>query len=64
MLIETVLSMLAGVRHVKRVGHRVWRYFEMRLASMMAAFNICVGWNGLRADENGFVPLSLAQFGL
>ena len=64
MVIETVLSMLAGVCHFKRVGHRVWRYFEMRLAFMMAVFNICIGWDGLRADENGFVPLSLAQFSL
>ena len=46
-------------------GHRlkrVWRYFEARLAFTMAVFNICVGWNGLQADENGFMPLSLAQF--
>ncbi len=64
MLIETVLSMLAGVCHFKHIGHRVWRYFEMRLAFMMAVFNICVGWDGLQADENGFVPLSLAQFSL
>jgi len=27
-------------------------------------FNICVGWDGLQANGNGFVPLSLAQFSL
>ena len=64
MLIETVLSMLAGVCHFKRVGHRVWRYFVARLAFTVALFNICVSWDGLQADENGFVPLSMAQFSL
>ncbi len=64
MVIETVLSMLAGVCHFKRVGHRVWRYFQARLAFTMAVFNICVGWDGLQANGNGFVPLSLAQFSL
>ena len=64
MVIETVLSMLAGVCHFKRVGHRVWRYFQARLAFTMAVFNICIGWNGPQADENGFVPFSLAQFSL
>lgn len=64
MLVETVLSMLAGVCHFKRVAHRVWRYFQARLAFTMALFNLCVSWDGLPADANGFVPLSLAQFSL
>ena len=58
MAIETVLSMLAGVCHFKRVEHWVWRYFKMRLVFMMAAFNICMSWDGLQVDERGFVPLS------
>ncbi len=64
MVVETVLSMLSGVCHFKRVGHRVWRDFQARLAFTMAVFNICIAWNGLQADERGFVPLSLAQFSL
>ncbi len=64
MVVETVLSMQAGVCHFKRVGHRVWRYFEARLAFTIAVFNLCISWNGLQADENGFVPLSMAQFSL
>ncbi len=64
MVVETVLSMLSGVCHFKRVGHRVWRYFEARLAFTMALFNLCIGWDGLPADENGFVPLSMARFSL
>lgn len=64
MMIETVLSMLTNVCHFKKVGHRVWEYFESRLAYTMAAFNILVPWDGLQADKNGFVHLSIAEFSL
>lgn len=64
MVVETVLSMLTTVCHFKKVAHRVWDYFETRLAFTMAAFNILVQWYGLEADENGFVPLSIAEFSL
>jgi hypothetical protein len=40
MLVETVLSMLTVVGHFKRVMHRVWEYFQARLAFTMAAFNV------------------------
>ena len=39
MLVETVLSMLTLVCHFKQVMHRVWTYFQARLAFTMAAFN-------------------------
>jgi len=64
MMIETVLSMLTLVSHFKKIMHRVWEYFQMRLAFTMAAFNILVKWNGLFPDENGFVHLSIADFSL
>lgn len=64
MLIETVLSMLTLVCHFKKVMHRVWAYFQARLAFTMAAFNVLVQWNGLQPDRNGFIHLSIAQFGL
>ena len=64
MLIETVLSMQTVINHFKKVGHRVWKYFQMRLAFTMAAFNVLVQWHGLPAREDGFVPLSIAQFSL
>jgi len=64
MLVETVLSMLTLVTHFKKVMHRVWAYFQMRLAFTMAAFNLLVQWDGLPADEDGFVPLSIADFSL
>ncbi len=64
MLVETVLSMLTVVCHFKRVMHRVWAYFQARLAFTMAAFNVLVQWQGLRPNASGFVPLSIAEFSL
>src|SRR5712671_2328510 len=64
MLVETVLSMLTVVCHFKKVMHRVWEYFQARLAFTMAAFNVLVQWHGLRPNAAGFVPLSMAEFSL
>ncbi len=64
MIIETVLSMLTTVCHFKKVAHRLWSYFKARLAFTMAAFNLLVQWDGLPADADGFVHLSIAQFSL
>ena len=64
MLVETVLSMLTYVCHFKKVRHRVWSYFTMRLGFTMALFNILAQWHGLKPDENGSVPLSIAEFSL
>ena len=64
MLVETVLSMLTLVCHFKKVMHRVWTYFHARLAFTMAAFNVLVQWHGLQPTTSGFVPLSIAEFGL
>ena len=64
MLVETVLSMLTLVCHFKHVMHRVWEYFQARLAFTMAVFHVLVQWQGLRPNASGFVPLSIAGFGL
>jgi hypothetical protein len=64
MIIETVLSMLTLCNHFKKVMHRVWRYFQMRLGWTMAAFNILTQWHGLEPDEDGIVHLSIAEFSL
>jgi hypothetical protein len=64
MLVETVLSRLTLVCHVKQVMHRGWAYFQARLAFTMAAFNVLVQWHGLRPYASGFVPLSIAEFSL
>src|SRR5215831_19008357 len=64
MLVETVLSMLPLVCHLKKVMHRGRAYFQARLAFTMAAFNVLVQWHGLRPYASGFVPLSIAEFSL
>ena len=64
MLVETVLSMLTLVSHFKQVMHRVWEYVQARLALTMTALNVLVQWYGLPTDAQGFVPLSIAEFGL
>ena len=64
MLVETVLSMLTGVCHLKKVLHRTWAAFQLRLAFTLAAFNLLVQWHGLRPDATGLIRLSLAEFSL
>jgi hypothetical protein len=64
MVVETVLSMLTRVCHLKRLAHRAWEYFRAHLAYALAAFNTLVQWHGLTADEAGFVHLSIAEFSL
>jgi hypothetical protein len=64
MVVETVLSMLTTVCHFKKVAHRVWDYFQSRLAFTMAAFNLLVQWHGLQPDEHGRIHLSIAEFSL
>jgi len=56
LLVETVLSMLTVVSHFKKGMHRVWMYFQARLAFTMATF-VLVQWHG-------FMSLSVAEFGL
>jgi len=63
-LVETVLSMVTGVCHLKKVAHRTWAAFQTRLAFTLATFNLLVPWHGLKPDAHGFVPLSLAEFSL
>ncbi len=63
-IVESVLSMLTVVCHFKKVGHRVWEYFQTRLAYTMAAFNVLVDWFGIHPDADGFVHLSIAEFSL
>ena len=64
MIVETVLSMLTLVCHFKKVMHRVWAYFQSRLAYTMAMFNLLVQWDGIQVDEDGCVHFSLAPFSL
>lgn len=64
MVVETFFSMLTLRCHLKKMKQRAWAYLKSRLACTMAMFNLLVQWNGLKPDETGFLPLSLAQFSL
>lgn len=64
MIVETVLSMLTVVTHFKKRRHRLWFCFRAMLAFTMAAFNVLVQWDGLNPDEDGSIPLAIAQFSL
>lgn len=64
MLVETVLSMLTTVCHLKKMTQRYFVYFQARLAFISAAYNLLVDWNGLGANQDGLVQLSIAQFSL
>jgi hypothetical protein len=64
MVIETILSMLTYICDFKHTRHKVWEYFETKIGFTMALFNILVQWHGFQPDENGFVPLSIAEFSL
>lgn len=64
MVVETVLSMLTVVSHLKKVGHRAWRYVLARLAYTVAAFNVLVQWHGLEPGEDGNFHRSIAEFSL
>ena len=64
MVVETVLSMLTYICDFKRARHKAWEYFKSKLGFTMALFNMLVQWNGFQPDEDGFVPLSIAQFSL
>jgi hypothetical protein len=56
--------MLTVVCHCKKVMHRSWVSFQARLAFTMAAFNEPVQWHDFQPNASGFVPLSMAEFGL
>ncbi len=64
MVVETVLSMLTTVVHLKKLSHRTWNGLRARLAYTMALFNILVQWDGLPIDADGNIHLSIAQFTL
>jgi len=63
-LLATVLSRLTVVSHFQQVMHRVGVYCQARLACTLAAFHGLGQWEGLPPDEEGFVPLSIAEYSL
>ena len=64
MRVETVLSSMTVVSHLKHVQHRCWGYLLARLAFLVTAVNRLLQWHGLPADEQGVVHLSMTEFSL
>ncbi len=64
MVVETVLSMLTTVCHLKKASQRTWAGVRARLAYTMAVFNILVLWDGIPIDADGIIHLSIAEFSL
>ena len=63
-LVETVLSLLTRVCHLKHAAHRQWAGFQAHLAFAVAVFNLLADWEGLREDDHGHTHLSIAEFSL
>lgn len=64
MLIETIFSMLTLISYFEHIMYRKVDRVLARLTFTVAAFNLLIQWNGLKPDESGFIPLSIAQFSL
>lgn len=62
MLIETVFSMMTRMFHAKHMTVRTWPAFAMQLGLMAALFNLLVQWHGMTPRQDGFVPISIAEF--
>jgi hypothetical protein len=64
MCVETVFSMLTMVCDLKRIRHRLSAYLQMRLAYVVAMFNILLDLFHLRHPEAGPFKMSIAEFSL
>jgi hypothetical protein len=64
MVVETIVSLLTTVCHLKKASQRTWGGLRARLAYTMALFNILVVWDGIPVDEHGTIHLSIAEFSL
>ena len=64
MVVETALSMVTNVCHLKRMKHRLEHYIEARLAYLGAMFNILLSlFQKLHPDAEPF-QMSIAEFSL
>lgn len=62
MMVEGVFSLLTRICQSKKMNHRVWAYFEMRISFLMAIFNLLILWNGMLFDDNGYFHHSIKEF--
>ena len=64
MAVETALSMVTVVCHLKRIHHRLQPYIRARLASVVAMFNVLLTlFHHLHPDADPF-KMSIAEFSL
>ena len=63
LLVETVLSMLTLVCHLKKVMHRGWRIFRRAWRAPWPP-SMCWSSGTVEPYASGFVPLSIAEFSL
>jgi hypothetical protein len=64
MCVETVFSMLTIVCDLKRIRHRLSAYIQMRLAYVVAMFNILLDLFHVRHPEADLFKMSIAEFSL
>lgn len=64
MVVETFFSLFNGVLGGKHMRHRSWDGLAAHLAFALAVMNLLAQWDGLTADADGFVRLSIAKFAL
>jgi hypothetical protein len=64
MCVETVFSMLTMVCDLKRIRHRLSAYIQMRLAYVVAMFNILLELFHWRYPEADPFKMSIAEFSL
>jgi hypothetical protein len=64
MCVETVFSMLTTVCDLKRIRHRLSAYIQMRLAYVVAMFNILLHLFHVRHPEADPFKMSIAEFSL
>ena len=64
MCVETVFSMLTMVCDLKRIRHRLSAYIQMRLAYIVAMFNILLDLFHVRYPEADPFKISIPEFSL
>ena len=64
MVVETALSMVTTVCHLKKITHRLEAYLQARLAFLCAMFNVLLGlFHKLHPDADPF-QMSIAEFSM
>lgn len=60
MVVKGVFSLLTIVCQSKKMYHKVWAYFEMRMGFLVAIFNLLTLLNGMNFDDDGYFHHSIS----